>query len=597
MPVTNILLDEVQTNIADNVIKQSVISILTDLDVYHKLQNRNISIISDHQKDGSSRDKDSNIRLENTDRCHVDATFISNPQKVRWDVIHFGTLQTYGQAGSPHDRAMKFPLFSDNEIGLRVIEQMAPKVAELDFTLTFNDKNDALKVETILVNKYQGTALLNIHDLVYTYPLSIDFLSVLKCFYNLKKSYNASKDFIQYLKDYFTKEFTWEHLKGDSDKKRPCLKSYQLNALGLLEYDQDKPEAVNVGGSTDRWEIKFRYSLQFGCPDSFILDYPSVVENSLVPTLVTPPATESTFSLRELEGIIQTKPFNHMMRERFGGQNLLIRIPSYETFNPPHGPLQDYKYRPFLISALLLEDEGVSTFDLKDIGGITPHPVTIAMMKKAGRDIFRYNNLFNVTVYARDAVMRDGVSIDEDLILTIDDVSRSVPYYLVLSEATKLDNLNVDSIVELTKHRWFFGSIIAQNLQILIENGWFKLVPSKALLKLIGKLIYDRSLETYASLLYSEGHATNDIFFMTLNAYQFCEYISTKPSMKDPDRRFLYDVLMDKLAEDGRVFAPYPPMNVRTTRSNTPIEYDFMETGYALSVPFRVAHYQLDTSK
>jgi hypothetical protein len=593
MPTTNILVDEVQTNVIDTVTHQATISILKDLNLYEKFKDRNITITSDHQRDASSRDVNENLRLENSDRCNVLATLTSNPQRMKWDILHFGTLQTYGQAGSQYARTMQFPLFSDNTIGLRVIEQMSPRAVELEFTLTFKDKNDALKTEAIIANKYHGTALLNVHDLVYTYPLNIEFLSVLKCFYNLRTSYNQSKDFITYLKEFFSKEMVFEHLKDNDTKKRPCLKAYQINALGLLEYDQERPEPVIVENVTDRWEVRFRYSIQFGCPDSFIIDYPTVVENQLVPTFVTPPVQDTTYNFMELEGYLQTKPFTHVLRQLYGRTSYLIRIPTYETFNPPRGPLQTYAYKPFLISALLLEENGSSTFDLKEIGDVHLHGATVEIMKRAGLDVLGYSGLFNVTVYARDAIIREGISIDEDLILTLDDFDRTIPYYLVLSEATTLTNLNVEAIEDLQDYRWFFATLIAQNLNYMITHRWLKVVPSYQLIALISRLIANMEINAYIEWLYAEGHAGKDIFQVSFNVYVFCEYIGMTISKIDPSKRFLYDILMEKLSLDGKVFPPYPKMYVRTTDNNYPLKFNSMETDHALSVPFRVAQYRL----
>ena len=589
MPELSFQVSEFDASVIDRVAAQVVQAMLHDLTLNTLFNDNNLTIRSDRMEDANSSDGEGGVRLSSSDRCDILVSEVTNPAKLRWDIINFSNTQAYGQ--SSRDRLDMLPLLRDHSADITVWEYNKPCNIRLDFSLKFRDKAEAMRVESVITTRYHGSSVHNPHDISYAYPIGLDLAAALFVLYKLRASYNINHEFVTYLREFSTQAVVFEVSKPVADataERRLMLKRVNLQALGLLEYDQEKPSPVTIQKVTDRWELQFSYTLQFSRPDTFRLCFPSVVENEWVPAAVLP-ATEPDghLFLRQMEGLLRQTSFNHALRRFNKRPEVLVRLPYYDQFYPrANGPTMAHGYKPVLIAAFVL-DEGGTTIDLNELGEVALDPTVLEIIgRHTGGDIFKTVGLFNISVYSNEVLMNPSrLSISEDLVIAIDATAVSQRYHLVLSETTEISQINDTYLTLLMEYRWFFALLVARNIRTLIRSGYFRSIPSPEALELIDRLFKSGGLEVYLSEMVEEGHATVYLFRVATGAYQLLEYLLV--TISPVAKTFLYDVLIAKLLEDNVISeAPRAP-GIRT-HNGLPIHQLMKAEGHGYSTPLRV---------
>lgn len=585
MPTLYFHIPEVHTGVIDPVASQIVDAIIRDMNTKAAFNHQNITISSDHLSDAGSSDENSNIRITG-DRCDVKMEVVSNPHKIRWDILNFSNVTSHGV--SSRGQGDRFPLFSDGVAGVTAYEQSVPCNLNLEFAMKFTDKEDARRAESAIYTRYHSGAVFNNHDLKYSYPLSIQIVSVLYTFYKMRSAYYNVKHFVEYLRENASSLIAFETAKADANKRRLVVERIQLQSLAMLEYDQERPEPVTVNQITDRWEVRFRYTVQFTRPDVLSIHFPSVIENALVPADVIPETAPTTFTMRNLEGILAQKSYNTFLRENshISPANI-IRLPVYDEFMPTRSPATVYKYKPFLIAAFTL-DAGITSIPLNGIEDAALHPTVVEIMKKQGSDIFSTVGLFNVSVYSNGTLVNPKqLQIDDSLNLVVNMSDTLKRYHLVISEATDLRHISDVYMKVLIENRAFFAMVIAKNLQVLINKGRYVVVPSHPLVETITKLMRKNTLDGYIAALIAGGHTTTMAYQYAGSAYQFAEFISSFRSSVTEE--FLYKELVEMWLTDGVVRADSIPAPQVKTRSGVPISLERQELINGPFTPLRIS--------
>lgn len=551
MPIRDFIIPELSTNIAMPVVSQVVDGLLQQIQLQkYFLDNESIYYHSDYQAASSSVDTSDRANISRS-RCDVTYEFVLNPNNVRWpEALTFHHLPAYGMyPKSKHD---EIPMFSDGTADVRVVEQVVPCSLKLDFSLKFKERELAERAFVALNNITHQQGVHRVHDLSYSYPLSLDMCTAFYEIYMRRSEYydfaakQPIKSWRQYMSDHTGRDVGYtihrDDAASDNPERQVVVKRILLGALGLLEIDQAKPEPMSEDRYTDRYEITFTYHIQFGRPDVLRMYLPVVVESRLLPHYLVG-YSEATTALG-VTGLFQTRGWNSYLKQTGDPPRMLWRLPYYDDFNLPPCQIINQSMRPFVIAAYLPD---VGTFT--DIGlldfDITFHPIVVELLKLHGPDLFGATGLFNVTVTSNDDLIDPStLTVDPDtLVVRIPFTDRTKRYHLTLSEATDIRYVDPKWWKYLIKYSWFFTLLIVRNFDWLLNAGVLKMVYPSDLLSILKRCIETGVIDTHLATLIAGGHATADVYQYTITPEQLLQYLLQH--LSPVSRRSLFAEMVD----------------------------------------------------
>lgn len=571
MPIRDIIIPETSSMILDPLSKEMTYIILTRLGMNGYFGD-NVYIVNDYTKPSLTNDSDTHKALISKARCDVKMTASMNPTEMKYDIMNFRFTQAYGVLGV-HEKPYT-PIFRDITAGVQLIEQQLPCTMTLEFSLQFKDREAAFMTISAINNTSLKDSVINYHDLVYEYPLGMDLITCLSQIYNMRKASLGTMDFRQYLKigsrnavQYFQTRTTHQ--------RELVLKRQDIQAYGVLEYNQTTPTVQDQDGSMDRFVVDFTYTIQFARPDVLRLYFPTVIENTLIPLWMLRIQQKNNLSI--LQGIFQEKSLTGYLKSTSTSIQRVVRLPSYDDFRPPLQPVVAAGFMEFLNAVLLLETSGTTTIDLMNLGSnVVLNSTAIEIMKLHGQEIFQTTGLFNISVYCNDIQVDPSLlTIDDNLVVTVNMTNTSKRYHFVISEATNLQYLSAHWIDTLIQYRTFFPITIIRNLQTLIKQNYCYIDDSNFLLILIQRQISNLTIDNLISILISEGHLNSYAYCFATTAEQFASYLM---EMRSPvSGKLAYDEYVNLCIQQGLLVEgqlatgyiktnngyPFLPQNVR----------------------------------
>lgn len=580
MPTLDFHIKELDSHIVDPITTQLIGGILKDLNATHLNTPDTLYVTSDRRKSSTTSNAHGDANTTHS-RCDVEVRTITNPASLKWDIMTLAHTTAHGTSKFHSEDSL--PLFVDQVADVRLVEVHFPLTLSLSFSLKLKTIEEARLIEASLISKYYKESKYNTHDFSYAYPLDTYTLQALFHVYKMRSEFYNKVNFIDYIQNHSTSkvQFLVDKTRAESQL---TVKRVQINALGLLEHDQEAPEPLKEGQSTDRWELKFTYTVQFQYPNHLKMYVPVTVENELTdPALIN--ADDSPYDFTYLEGLLQERSFNTILREMHAPINQPeIRLPFYDDWIIPHSPAKSHSFRPLLVMCFTL-DENITAIPFKELGDINIHPVILDMMQEHGQDIFTTKGIFNIGVFSNDHVLDKTLShITPDLNVLVDVSDKKKRYHIVLSEATDLRYMDDKYIRLLMRYRWYFPLTIARNLQRLIDLGHYTLDRANTALMIIEQCMYSGNLDKHIRTLIHAGHVTHHIFQYTATAYQFCDYLMNTRSLITG--RYLFDEMVEiglnaGCIKEGMIPRPYvrgpngwpihQPPGGSTNGINTPI--------------------------
>lgn len=522
MPIRDIIISETSNMILDPIAKQMTYIVLTRLGM-NGLFNNNIYITNDYTKPSLTSDGDTHNVLISKDRCDVKMNFSMNPTEMKWDVNSFKYTQSYGVVGV-RDKILR-PVFEDRIANVNLVEHQLPCTMILEFSLQFKDRENSFKAISAINNTSLKDSVVNFHDLVYEYPVGEDLEASLRQTFELRKVGLANPDFNSYLVSNSNNAIQFIQQRT-GNKTELVVKRQDIQVYGVLEYNQQAPGVQEIENSMDRFTVDFTYTIQFARPDVLRLYFPVVIENQMVPTWMLRVQQENYLAL--VYGFFQERGFTSYLRSQLTNIKPTIRMPCYDDFRPPLQPVVACKFEEIFDSVLLLEPQGTpTTVDLNNLGvDISLNPIVLDIIALQGNEIFQTKGIFNITVYCNEIPVSNSLlSIDENLVVTINMSNPSKRYHFVLSEATDLKYLDKKWIPTLIKYRTFFPITIIRNFQYLQSIGYCYLDTSNALINLIQTSSKNFTLDNQISTLIEEGHLTHYAYSHTVTPEQFASYL------------------------------------------------------------------------
>jgi len=521
MPIRDLIITEASSSILEPISKQTTYILLTRLGLRNTFDN-NVYITNDYTKP-SQTSGDGHNALISADRCDVKMTVSWNPTEMKWDINSFSQTQAY-RVPTGLDRTL-MSVFRDPLAGVQLTEQMVPCTMVLEFSLQFKNRESAFATSSALNNMSFRDSVINVQNLAYDYPITVDLFAALYAIYQLRQPSLCGMEFWAYLQKYSKGAIQYIRQRVGSNVGL-VIKRQSIRALGVIEHPQAAPTVQEQDSGIDRFVVDFTYTLQFARPDALRLQFPVVICNHMVPRWMIV-ATGVMPTLSTIHGMLQEMSISAYLRMTSNRVPIVVRRPEYDDFRPPTIPVVAVGFQEFFNAVVCLDDSETTSINLLDLGdGMALHATVVEIMMAHGPDIFDTTGLYNITIYCNDIpVDRSCLTIDENLVITLAMQDKNRRYHLVLSEATNLKAVDPKWHMIMIANRTFFPVTVIRNLQFFIDHGYCYIDHSNLLLSTINQAIQSGVIDQQIRTLITAGHLNRYAFEYAATAEQFCEYL------------------------------------------------------------------------
>ena len=350
MLTTAVQCTEIVTHIYNLLANQASRFVLQELGLLEMLDNH-IYINSSLHNPSKSYDQNLNpILVENKFTCTFDIKHASTG--LIWDN---NTTRMYMDATRHRrDGYSRIPLLVDKKHGIVLYDSVLPMNLPMNCTLSLRDYTQAHEVIDRFHLKFNQGELVAVTNLSYDFPLPLEILKTLwalahtagiskKCFPEWLKQYSNGN-----IKRIVTKGLNKEHVEW-------VVKRQVFEALIKIDYDQSEPEKEGAQQS-ETLGVNFTLTLQCSRPSVLYVDYPLVINNTLVPEEVIHVDTTYQHELYKFlqHPTLSVDPAYQLTIYREGGP---ARNPWYDDWQVPkynslHASLNS---RPFFIGLFTLD--------------------------------------------------------------------------------------------------------------------------------------------------------------------------------------------------------------------------------------------------
>lgn len=454
MPILPCPLTEYTTHIFDPIFANMVNRFIYTIG-YKELFGDNIYINTSYAKSSDTTDGDNNAMIRDN-RFIADVTLQLQPESTKWNTFNFNHTAAYGI----HSNSIKnnHLLFLDSGAKVSLWEQSTPCSIILNCRMVFLNKMHAYQTPHIILNRFGSGNILEVADLFYDYQIPT---SALYAFHEIHSRRGLGLDFYQYLRVGSDGQIG---LNKNIHQDRPefTVKKTQVRCLYSVEYSDEQPSDEKTNAAPNSFVIPFTYTLQFALPNLLFLEYPIMINNNLLPLECIP--TNMYNTAPGFKGDFTFTNMNDYYHSYYKNQpESCFLSPFYEDWIPPSDALpRRYSHEPFYIGTLSIEDPNVPmVIDLADdLGdGFRLHPVLKEILKEQGNNSFRYNALFNITVYKDNNPFDiSEMHLSADLKLSFYARDSLAIYRIVISQMQYLFNLHIDFWDIAFKYRFFLGN-------------------------------------------------------------------------------------------------------------------------------------------
>jgi len=431
--------------------------------------------------------KDHRPKTSNLNRCDVTTTAIYDPKEVKWNSFDFNHTGAHGMA---YDfLKSKFPIFVDNRNNISLYEYNTPMRLELNFNIKLANIELIDIAITGIYNKFSSSSIVKYHDIQFKYPLPDIMLFML---YKLFKLKDTSEDmtFQEYIKIGSNSQISLVMNRDNLEQKQLNILKSNVFVLGEMEYDYGVPDSEKKNKLSNRYGIKFKYTIEFSKPNMLRLFYPIVIDNKPIPK-------EYIISSKDRNEILHTdvnytNPFivlnkyhdakNTSYKEIYEKYKL-IKYPQYDKWIIPSttNKFLKEKYIPIFSGILHVSEDNIGNYISVNIKKeILPLLSNVASTFVEEVLLYQKNDskydfsLLNITIFRDNFPMElDAFEIDETLnILSRENISKKYIYRIVFNLAYNWDNVNNNYIIYGLTQSNYLDFIIIRNANKLKSKGY-----------------------------------------------------------------------------------------------------------------------------
>lgn len=275
MPVSSILIDDIQKNIITKIRSQ----LISDISKTISIPETELVI----------RHTDSDLTLTdaggNTSPSSVGSNIDSNrptTKSSRRIVVNMSNEMDEDDIATAaiHQRN-SFPIFQDKEIGVEISPMYIRDTFKIEFSFQTASRSEAIRLYDQIRIGVTQTRNVMLHTVEYTIPVPLSVQDLITDVYDLK-----NRLFPQTLEDYFTSHSTnrfilMTDMANDSNKTL-AIHERQSRILGQFEFNPI-PDKIEKDTDKNTYTLTFNYTATIDTPRAFVLRYPVMVCNKLMP--------------------------------------------------------------------------------------------------------------------------------------------------------------------------------------------------------------------------------------------------------------------------------------------------------------------------
>lgn len=552
MPILTRPISELPDHVFMPVCKQIGHRILTMLG-FADIIGDNIYIKSEWSAHSHTSDKNDSARVAQ-DRFTIEPEIQMNPSQQKWEAYTFKHTAAYGLSknliNSQED------IYHDTANRVKVVELISPVTFNLSCELSLTSAQLAFQTPIQIFNGYDTNSVATYTDLFFDYPVPKSIVNVLYHIWKLDRDNGkeAGISFIDYIK--LNTGGNWMVNKHkELEEYEIIVPRYNLKSLAALEYSGDKPQGNMDDKLPTGYTIQFNYVVQFGLPNTHVLQYPVTIYNRLIDGAYIPVENNERFN-QIPEYRVDTALQHYDQAEQYKHQEY-FHIPWYDDWDiPVTTKLHRDGYSPLIVMHILIDEvPGLYTsIDLKeDADDKYKLDTSIrTFLKGEGCMCTDRNAPVNVTLYRDDDELLPNIDyfVSDNLILTFKARDLYSHYRIVISTINN---------IELTRPQFF---------QMLIKE--FVHLPYKLCRSLADKLmsgtwrpIVEYLLRTKINnlILLKDGRIIDTVKHCTVGKVQdlyILPYIRDIPCLDLDRRKTCVEALVDQTT--NKVYYPGSPL-------------------------------------
>lgn len=480
MPYLSSSINELPTHVFLPIIRQLAHRLLHELNFSEEIGDA-IYINTDWSTHYKTSDIDNNINV-GQQGLRIDAQIQMNPTQQKFDCYTFYHTAAYG-FGHRTLNALE-PIYWDRENRVRIVQIESPVTISMNCELTLSSVDLAYQAPIRIFNGYENGSVHKFNDIAYDYPIPKSIVSVLYGLWKMDrvKGQPANVPFVKYLQ--LNSDGKWNILRHrDKDQYEIIAPVFDLQSLAVLEYSDDRPQAMMENRLPIGFNIPFSYIVQFGMPVLNIMQFPVVYNNQLVPKEFIPVDRHSRFNnIKEYD---QRKEF-YMYNQQFKFHTRqALRMPEYdEWYVPSTTDARFHGHLPIVIAHVLVDESknDLTTeinLDTELTGEAKLTPFIKEVLYQQGELSVRSDGIYSVAVYKDDWEMKPGIdyTFNEKLIVKFIPSDLTSHYRVVIFGPKYLNSINKKWWPLLGIYYPFIPQPIKSQVKAAVENGsWLRYI-------------------------------------------------------------------------------------------------------------------------
>ena len=347
MVITNAPILGLTTTVIDVIVEQVVRKYIENVGLTEFIGD-NLYFISPHTASSKTNDNELNATLsDNRFECKIDYTL--DPTKVKFEN---GVTRHTLDYGAVFNEVQNLPtVFLDTELRSIIKEHSVPCSVALTCQFKILKRTDADTIFGTILNTYANSQSVFNIDTVYNYfvpDATINFMGYLFLLSGLYPTIQFDQFIAERCEKQISRSFNQNLTKL---KAAFVINKTEVGMVVKIGLNNERPEPVLVGKSTNHYTIELTLDFQFNRPNLLFTLFPIIIKNQLVNSVFLP--DNLIIKADELKNT--THPYmaiqNGVGELETVYKDELFRQPFYDNFTIPLGPYKLLGFKPFYLAA------------------------------------------------------------------------------------------------------------------------------------------------------------------------------------------------------------------------------------------------------
>ncbi len=456
-----------------------------------------------HDDEASSNFESANNKIRSHEnRCDIEITPNYKPEDDAFN--SFRSKDTEQVRQSTRQLYRDFPIFSDARDKIGLYEKGVPCSIEMNFTLRLKSLELVDTINTMLFARAMTEgAIYEYNQFTFNYGLPDTVLLALYKMFQLKDFGSNTVTFPEYLK-YGSNASIGLVKNRDVVGETPDVVAAHgvvsitktiTDVLGKLTYDGSKPESEKENKVTDRYVITFSYIFEMFKPVALRLQFPIMINNTLLPKALTKITDDTDIRNLDVEKNLSVRSFNDFFKSANDEASLrhypCVQYPSEDKWKFAshiyHAFKTDYLKRAIALMQVDVDpntgDKSISIDITNDIFPMldvdTVAAITDVWSDTINEEILQRSAIFGIAVFADDFIVdRTRITLTRDpyTITISDNIDVSKRYRLVITQFVNIKLIPYKYIYHMLENYEYYSDFLILNMPYLIKYEFVKII-------------------------------------------------------------------------------------------------------------------------